>query len=900
MSYLGDIAPSQVLDTKFTTVAASTGAPTTLSGSPAISVYKTNSTTESTSGITLTADFDSVTGLNHVRIDTSSDGTFYAAGGDFQIVITTGTVGGTSAVGYVVGEFSINNRTALRPATAGRTLVVDSAGLADANTVKLGPSGSGTAQTARDVGASVLLSSGTGTGQLDFTSGVVKANLAQILGTALTETAGQIAGGFKQFFNIASPTSTMNTITTVTTATNLTTNNDKTGYGLSSAAVQAIWDALTSALTTSGSIGKLIVDNLNATITSVKALLPAALVGGRIDASVGAVASGAITNAALASDTGLKPIRSNTAQAGASTSITLDAGADSNNSFYNNCIVLITGGTGVGQARYITAYNGTTKVATVTAWTTNPDNTSTFAILPADAIPGATAPTAAQNATAVWTDLLAGSDFSTTASIGKLLKDNVDAAISTRLASSSIALSGGAVTVGTNNDKTGYGLSSAAVQAIWDATTSALTTAGSIGKLIVDNLNATITSVKALLPAALVGGRMDSSVGAMASGVITRSAYAADTGMQSVRSNTAQSGAGSTITLDASASSIDDLYNNCLIYITGGTGAGQMRMIRDYDGTTKVATITPAWITNPDNTSTFAVIASASVWDEITADHTATGQTGNSLNAAGSAGDPWATALPGSYGAGTAGKIIGDNINATVSSRLAASSITLTGGKVTVGTNDDKTGYGLSAAAVQAVWDAATSALTTVGSIGKAIVDFIAAYVAPLTAAGTRAAVGLASANLDTQLGGIDTKAADIQNRIPAALTAGGNMKSDVLAISGDTTAADNCESFFDGTGYAGTNNVMPVTTAVTNDVGITQAGADKVFGASGAAMAELTGVPSATPSPRNALMLLFMALCNKLTTTATEKTVYNNAGSAIAVKDLADDGTTYTEDKMS
>lgn len=50
------------------------------------------------------------------------------------------------------------------------------------------------------------------------------------------------------------------------------------------------------------------------------------------------------------------------------------------------------------------------------------------------------------------------------------------------------------VTVGTNNDKTGYALSSAGVQAIWDALTSALTTAGSIGKLLVDNINATIGS----------------------------------------------------------------------------------------------------------------------------------------------------------------------------------------------------------------------------------------------------------------------------------------------------------------------------------------------------------------------------------------------------------------------
>lgn len=70
----------------------------------------------------------------------------------------------------------------------------------------------GTSQTGRDIGASVLLSSGTGTGQLDFTSGVVKANLAQILGTALTETAGQIAAAFKKFFDVATPTGTVNSL----------------------------------------------------------------------------------------------------------------------------------------------------------------------------------------------------------------------------------------------------------------------------------------------------------------------------------------------------------------------------------------------------------------------------------------------------------------------------------------------------------------------------------------------------------------------------------------------------------------------------------------------------------------------------------------------------------------
>ena len=56
--YQGDIALGQTIDVKFVTTAASTGQPTTLSGSPVISAYVGNSTTQITAGITLTVDFD--------------------------------------------------------------------------------------------------------------------------------------------------------------------------------------------------------------------------------------------------------------------------------------------------------------------------------------------------------------------------------------------------------------------------------------------------------------------------------------------------------------------------------------------------------------------------------------------------------------------------------------------------------------------------------------------------------------------------------------------------------------------------------------------------------------------------------------------------------------------------
>lgn len=61
-------------------------------------------------------------------------------------------------------------------------------------------------------------------------------------------------------------------------------------------------------------------------------------------------------------------------------------------------------------------------------------------------------------------------------------------------------------------------------------------------------------------------------------------------------------------------------------------------------------------------------------------------------------------------------------------------------------------------------------------------------------------------------------KIADISGRIPDALV-GGNIKADVIAISGDTTAADNAELMFDGTGYAGgTTKLQTAVASIATD----------------------------------------------------------------------------------
>lgn len=137
MTYRGDIALGSTIDIKFTTRRFSTGAPFTLAGSPVISAYVDNGTTEITAGITLTVDFDSRTGLHNVRVVATS-GNGFAAGTNVQLVITTGTVDSVSVVGEVIASFSIESRSGLRPTTAGRTLDVSAGGEAGVDWANVG------------------------------------------------------------------------------------------------------------------------------------------------------------------------------------------------------------------------------------------------------------------------------------------------------------------------------------------------------------------------------------------------------------------------------------------------------------------------------------------------------------------------------------------------------------------------------------------------------------------------------------------------------------------------------------------------------------------------------------------------------------------------------------------
>jgi hypothetical protein len=169
------------------------------------------------------------------------------------------------------------------------------------------------------------------------------------------------------------------------------------------------------------------------------------------------------------------------------------------------------------------------------------------------------------------------------------------------------------------------------------------------------DIMADTNDIQSRLPAALVSGRMDSSVGAYQSGM---------TPLQPTV-------AGRTLDVTATGEAGLDLDN------TAGTLAKgtELTGFNDLDAA-GIRSATGLASANLD--TQLAALPTATenadqVWDEAIAGHLGAGSTGEKLDSAGSAGDPWGTAVPGAYGAGTAGKILGDNLNAAISSRSSHS-----------------------------------------------------------------------------------------------------------------------------------------------------------------------------------------------------------------------------------
>lgn len=96
-----------------------------------------------------------------------------------------------------------------------------------------------------------------------------------------------------------------------------------------------------------------------------------------------------------------------------------------------------------------------------------------------------------------------------------------------------------------------------------------------------------------------------------------------------------------------------------VVSVTGNVGGNVTGSV----GSVNTAVTTGGYSAGQDP-ATLVLGATASSWNTA-------GTIGNKINAAASAGDPWSTALPGAYGAGSAGNIVGNNLNAAITSRMA-------------------------------------------------------------------------------------------------------------------------------------------------------------------------------------------------------------------------------------
>jgi hypothetical protein len=291
---------------------------------------------------------------------------------------------------------------------------------------------------------------------------------------------------------------------------------------------------------------------------------------------------------------------------------------------------------------------------------------------------------------------------------------------------------------------------------------------------------------------ALATGSITAAV--IANGAIDSATFANDTGLASIRSNTAQAGAATTITLDASASAVNDFYNDDLVYIVSGTGVGQARFITNYDGSTKVATV-GTWATNPDNTSVFTILPS--------------GSAAGALTAAGIADAVWDEALPGAYGSGTAGKIIGDNINATISSRATQTSVDtvddLLDTEVAAIFNRIGAPVGASISADIAAVKTQTAAIETdTAEIGAAGAGLTAINLPDQTMNIT----GNITGNLSGSVGSVTGAVGSVTGAVGSVTgNVGGNVAGSVASVTA-TVSADIVE--INGTAVTGDGNVTP------------------------------------------------------------------------------------------
>jgi len=377
-----DVVLADTIYMMFTTRAFATGIPTVLAGTPVVSAYENDSATQITAGITLGVSHDSVVGMNLLTIvATGANG--YEADKDYNLVITTGTVGGVSVVGEVVGQFSIQRAPVNWANVADPTTALDLSGtdiqLVDTVTTYTG----NTPQTA------------------DHTAGiadvptVAEFNARTLVAASYFDPAADTVATVTTLTNL--PAITANWLTAAGIAASAMDNKGnwnigKTGYALTTADWNVGKTGYSLTATTGlGAQTANITGNLSGSVGSVTGSVGSNLELG--PAEVNAECDTAISDAALATATNLATVDTNVdnlnlgiiygvTEAGtlSTTVATTDLAGYADDELIGGVIVF-TGGDANGQRSAIEDYASTNGTVTYAAITTLPAAGDPFKIV---------------------------------------------------------------------------------------------------------------------------------------------------------------------------------------------------------------------------------------------------------------------------------------------------------------------------------------------------------------------------------------------------------------------------------------------------------------------------------------------------------------------------------------
>lgn len=285
-----------------------------------------------------------------------------------------------------------------------------------------------------------------------------------------------------------------------------------------------------------------------------------------------------------------------------------------------------------------------------------------------------------------------------------------------------------------------------AVGSVTGAVGSVTGAVGSVTGNVGGNVAGSVASVTGAVGSVTgnVGGNVTGSVGSVAAGGITAASIATGAiDADAIADNAIDAGA---IASDAiTAAKIADGAIDAATFAAGAITAASIAA--DAIGASELAADAVAEIADQ-------------VWDELIAGHAGVGSTGAALSAAGGSGDPWSTAVPGAYGAGTAGYIVGTNLDAAVSTRTKPADTQAAVTNVGTVTGNVNGSVGSVTGAVGSVTGAVGSVTGAVGSVTGNVGGNVTGSV------GSVAAGGITAASIATGAIDADALAADAIDEI--------------------------------------------------------------------------------------------------------------------------------------